>query len=107
MLKPQWFHILLSLADRDLHGLAIRDQVLERTEGEIRLWPATLYGSLNKLVEAGLITEIEAPSDFEVAGGSPRLFQITDEGRHTLAAEVRRLEGFVAVARAKRVGGVS
>lgn len=103
MLKPQWFQILLSLADRDLHGLAVRDDVLERTSGQMHLWPAMLYGSLSKLEAAGLIQETEAPSHLEPGGGTPRVFRITPEGRRALAREVRELEGYVAQARAKRV----
>jgi hypothetical protein len=43
-LRPNWFHILLCLADGDQHGYAIMQEVLERTDGKVRLWPATLYG---------------------------------------------------------------
>jgi DNA-binding PadR family transcriptional regulator len=43
-LKPQWFHILLSLAAGEQHGYGIMQDVLERTLGKLRLWPATLYG---------------------------------------------------------------
>src|ERR1017187_2440084 len=56
-LKPQWFHILLSLAGGEQHGYAIMQEVLERTAGKVRLWPATLYGSLKRLIEAELIEE--------------------------------------------------
>ena len=51
-LKPHWFHILLSLADRDLHGTAIMEEVLERTESHMRLWPGKLYGALKELADA-------------------------------------------------------
>ena len=104
MLKPHWFQILLSLADRDLHGQAIRDEVLTRTDGRMHLWPAMLYGSLNKLQEEGLIIETEGPSESEPGGGSPRVFQITPEGRAALSREVVELEGYLRVARAKDVG---
>src|ERR1700693_4601647 len=56
-LKTNWFHILLSLAGEDQHGYGIMQEVLERTGGKVRLWPATLYGSLKRLIEAGLIEE--------------------------------------------------
>ena len=52
-LKTKWFHILLSLADRDLHGTAIMETVLTRTDGAIRLWPGALYGALGDMSEAG------------------------------------------------------
>ena len=56
-LKTTWFHILLSLAGADQHGYGIMQEVLDRTGGKVRLWPATLYGSLKQLIEAGLIEE--------------------------------------------------
>ena len=58
-LKTNWFHILLSLAGEDQHGYGIMQEVLDRTDGKVRLWPATLYGSLKRLIEAGLIEESE------------------------------------------------
>ena len=51
-LKTQWFHILLSLAGGEQHGYGIMQEVLNRTEGKVRLWPATLYGSIKRLIEA-------------------------------------------------------
>ena len=56
-LKTNWFHILLSLASGDQHGYGIMQEVLERTGGKVRLWPATLYGSIKRLIEAELIEE--------------------------------------------------
>jgi DNA-binding PadR family transcriptional regulator len=48
-LKTNWFHILLSLSGQEQHGYGIMNEVLERTSGKIRLWPATLYGTLKRL----------------------------------------------------------
>ena len=104
-MKPQWFHILLCLADRDLHGLAIRDEILERTLGEMHLWPAMLYGSLKKLGDAGLISETEGPSDLDPGGGRPRVFRITAAGREALAHEVGNLSRFLDAARSKGMAG--
>jgi len=56
-LKPQWFHIMLALAGGEQHGYGIMQEVLDRTTGKVRLWPATLYGSIKRLIEAGLIEE--------------------------------------------------
>ena len=92
-LKTKWFHILLSLADRDLHGTAIMETVLNRTDRAIRLWPGALYGALGDMAEAGLIQEVGPPEG-----------AITVKGRETLAAEVARMEELVLEARAKRVG---
>ena len=56
-LKTQWFHIMFSLAGGEQHGYGIMQEVLERTSGKVRLWPATLYGSFKRLIEAELIEE--------------------------------------------------
>lgn len=104
MLKPQRFQILLSLADADLHGLAIRDAVLEQTRGEMHLWPATLYRSLARLEEEGLIRETEPPRDGDVGPGQPRFYAITDRGEAVLRREIDRLKDYLATARAKNVG---
>ena len=58
-LKPNWFHVLLSLAGGEQHGYGIMQEVLDRTDGKVRLWPATLYGTLKRLIESGvLVTEM-------------------------------------------------
>ena len=102
-LEPHWFQILLALADRDLHGLAIMNDVLERTDGRMRLWPGMLYRALGRLGDLELIVEIEAPDDASAAGGRPRFFRITAAGRRACAAEAARLAGFVDVARRKKL----
>ena len=102
-LPPHWFQILLTLADRDLHGLAIMNDVLERTGGEMRLWPAMLYRNLGRLVDDGLVVEIEAPADADLRGGRPRFYRITPLGRRACAREAARLAAFVDVARRKKV----
>ncbi|MFN8061151.1 MAG: PadR family transcriptional regulator, partial [Vicinamibacterales bacterium] len=58
-LKPNWFHILLSLSEEERHGYAIMQDVLHRTDGRVRLWPTTLYGALRRMVDAGLIEQSE------------------------------------------------
>jgi DNA-binding PadR family transcriptional regulator len=102
-LPPHWFQILLALADRDLHGLGIMNDVLERTGGRMRLWPAMLYRNLGKLVAQELVAEIEAPADAATSGGRPRFYRITPLGRRACAAEAQRLAGFVATAREKKL----
>ena len=102
-LKPHWFHILLSLADRDLHGLAIMEEVRERTEGDVHLWPGKLYGTLKEMSEEGFIQETEPPEDADPGGGRPRFYKITAEGRAALSAEVARLSSYVATALSKNV----
>jgi DNA-binding PadR family transcriptional regulator len=102
-LKPNWFQILLALADRDLHGNAIMEEVLERTGGHVKLWPGTLYGSLHELSEAGLIRETEPPAEASLEGGRPRYYSLTGEGRLALRREVERLAGLIRAARAKHI----
>lgn len=103
-LKPQWFHILLSLADRDLHGMAIMEEVLERTEGSLRLWPGTLYGALGDLADGDLIQEVDPPEGAPTEGGKRRFYGITPRGRRALGHEVARMESILRVARGKGVG---
>ena len=102
-LPPHWFQILLSLADQDLHGLAIMNDVLERTHGQMRLWPAMLYRNLARLSEQELVIEIEAPAGADPRGGRPRFYRITPLGRRACSREALRLAGFVDVARRKKV----
>jgi DNA-binding PadR family transcriptional regulator len=104
-LKAHWFHILLSLADRDLHGTAIMEEVLERTSGHLRLWPGKLYGALRDMTDDGLIHEVEAPADAPTEGGKRRFYSVTRRGRLVLHEEVERLATLVRVARAKGASG--
>jgi DNA-binding PadR family transcriptional regulator len=102
-LSPHWFQILLSLADQDLHGLAIMNDVLERTGGQMRLWPAMLYRNLSRLAEDELVVEIDAPIGLDPKGGRPRFYRITPMGRRACAREAQRLAAFVDVARRKKI----
>lgn len=102
-LKPQWFQILLALADHTLHGYGIMNEVLERTDRRMRLWPGMLYGSLRRMTEAGLIEQAERPEGARADGVERHFYRITRLGRRALAAEARRLEQLVKVARAKDV----
>src|SRR5580698_807071 len=86
-LKTQWFHILLSLAGEEQHGYGIMQEVLERTTGKVRLWPATLYGSIKRLIEAGLIEESNSRPAPELDDARRRYYRLTALGRHVLDAE--------------------
>lgn len=99
-MTPIVFQVLLALADHDLHGLGIMHEVLDRTGGEMRLWPAMLYRNLQKLSDEGLIVEIPSPTPM---AGRPRYFRITAAGRRACASEARRLQEFVTAARQKRL----
>lgn len=101
-LKTNWFYILLSLAGEDQHGYGIMQEVLERTQGKVRLWPATLYGTLKRLIEAGLIEESEERPAPGLDDARRRYYTITRLGRAVLDAERRRLEELVRVLHTKR-----
>jgi len=97
-MKLQWFHILLSLADGDLHGYAIQRAVLDRTDGEMRLWPAMLYRSLATLAEEGLIDMTDVPSD-DTPDERRQYYSLTAAGRERLDVEAELMSGWVAAAR--------
>jgi DNA-binding PadR family transcriptional regulator len=101
-LKSNWFHVLLCLADREQHGYGIMQEVLERTEGKVRLWPATLYGSLRRLLEEDVIEESEIWPRAGAGDVRRRYYRLTPFGRRVLAAEIARLEDLLKAARAKR-----
>jgi DNA-binding PadR family transcriptional regulator len=102
-LPPHWFQILLAVADQDRHGLGIMSEVLERTDGALKLWPGMLYRNLSKLVDDGLLVEVETPAGAETGGGRPRFYHLTPRGRRACAAEAQRLAGFVDVAKRKKL----
>lgn len=101
-LKTQWFHIMLSLADGEQHGYAIMQEVLNRTTGKVRLWPATLYGSLKRLIEAELIEESDERPAPELDDRRRRYYRLTDLGRRVLDAECDRLQELVRAIRIKQ-----
>lgn len=100
-LTPAVLHILLALADGELHGLGIADWVERTTGGAVELGPGTLYRSLKELVEDGQIREAPAPD----SDADPRrkYYAITAAGRRRVAIEAARLEHLVEVARARRL----
>jgi DNA-binding PadR family transcriptional regulator len=101
-LKTQWFHIMLSLAGDGQHGYGIMQEVLERTGGKVRLWPATLYGSLKRLIEAELIEESDERPAPELDDARRRYYRLTAVGRRVLDAECDRLQELVRAIRVKQ-----
>jgi DNA-binding PadR family transcriptional regulator len=101
-LKSNWFHILVSLSEEEQHGYGIMQQVLGRTAGKVRLWPTTLYGTIKKLIEAGLIEESDERPAPELDDARRRYYRLTALGRRVLAAETQRLEELVGMLRARR-----
>jgi DNA-binding PadR family transcriptional regulator len=99
-LKPKVLHILLSLADGPRHGYSIMQEVAARTDGQIRVWPAGMYGALRELEELGWIDESDRrPADDDERR---RYFTLTPLGKKVLNAEVARLEAIVDHARGSR-----
>jgi DNA-binding PadR family transcriptional regulator len=101
-LKTNWFHILVSLAGGGQHGYAIMLDVMERTDGKVHLWPATLYGSLKRLIQAGLIVESDERPAPELDDARRRYYELTALGRRVLDLESERLTDLVHILHARR-----
>jgi len=100
MLPPATFHILLALADDDRHGYAIIQDIAARTGGELKLSAGTLYRSIQRMLEQGLITETRERPRPEDDDERRRYYRITAEGAAAAKAEARRLGQLVKMARA-------
>ena len=100
-LPPATFHILLALADEDRHGYAIIQDVAERTDGELKLSAGTLYRSIQRMLEQGLILETRDRPAPEEDDERRRYYRITALGTAVAKAEARRLTQLVRMARAK------
>jgi DNA-binding PadR family transcriptional regulator len=92
------FHILLALADGPLHGYAIMQAVETSAGAEMRMGPGTIYGSLQRMEEAGLVRELTTRGD-----DRRRVFGLQPAGRRALAAEAHRLTRLAGLVRAKRL----
>jgi DNA-binding PadR family transcriptional regulator len=101
-LKSNWFHILLSLVGGEQHGYGIMQDVLERSGGKVRLWPATLYGSLKRLITAGLIVESAQRPAPELDDERRRYYRLTPLGHRVLDLESQRLKELVRILQTKR-----
>jgi DNA-binding PadR family transcriptional regulator len=104
-LTPATFHILVALVDEERHGYGIMREVEERTGGELRLGPGTLYGSLKRMLGEGLVAEAGERADPQLGDERRRYYRITSLGRAAAAAEARRLDALVRLARSKRLIG--
>ena len=98
-LTPVAFDILLALLDGDAHGYAIMQSVQARTGGAANLHAGTLYRALSRLVDGGLIVELDEPPEAD-GDERRRYYRVTREGRTAAAAEARRLESQLGAARA-------
>lgn len=100
-LKTQYFQILLALSERELHGYGIQRAVLDQTDDGLKLWPATLYRSLARLEEGGLIEQV-APPDDEPDDERRHYYALTRLGRERLTAEAELMTRWVRTAREAR-----
>jgi DNA-binding PadR family transcriptional regulator len=101
-LHQNWFHILLSLVGAEQHGYGIMQEVLERTNGAVRIWPATLYGTLQRMIADGLIEESGDRPVEELDDARRRYYRLTRLGRKVLELECARLEEMIRMMRKKR-----
>jgi len=100
MMTRRTFQILLALAEGPAHGYGIRSRLEDRTDGEVRLGSGTLYEAVHRLLDQGLIEEVDAPGDEPTSGGPPRrVYALTEMGRAGLRTELRRMEDAVLLAR--------
>ena len=104
-MRRHWFFILLSVSSMPRYGTAIQEDVRELSGGQVRLWPATLYGSLEELSAQGWIDEINETERPEGIAGRERFYRLTGLGRTALEDEVTRLQSLAGLARAHLDGG--
>jgi DNA-binding PadR family transcriptional regulator len=93
------FHILVALADGDRHGYAIMQDVATGTGGRLKLNPGTLYTTIRRLLDQGLIIELDERPDPEEDDERRRYYRLTDIGREVAKAEATRLQQALAFAR--------
>jgi DNA-binding PadR family transcriptional regulator len=99
-LPPATFHILIALADGDRHGYGIIQDVVARTDGELKLSAGTLYRSIQRMLEQGLVIETRDRPEPEFDDERRRYYRLTDFGRKVAKAEAGRLTKLVEFARA-------
>jgi DNA-binding PadR family transcriptional regulator len=104
-LPPATFAILMALSDGDRHGYALMTEVAEASNGAVRLGPGTLYGSLKRMLESGLVREVGEQVDPEIGDERRRYYRMTELGLRVATAEARRLEGLVRAARKRKLIG--
>jgi DNA-binding PadR family transcriptional regulator len=96
-LTPAVFHILLSLFDEPRHGYGIMQEVARRTNGEVSMGPGTLYGTLQRMCDAGLVEECRK-SDLPDDDERRRYYRLTGKGQTAAVSEAERLERLLSSA---------
>ncbi len=100
-LTPAVLHILLALSTKERHGYGIMKQVESDSQGKVKMGPGTLYGSIGRMIEAGLIRQSNKKIDPEMDDERRVYYKITGLGQKALTAEVQRYREVVAVAKRK------
>jgi len=102
-LPPAMFHILLCLGEGERHGYALKREIARRTNGKLNLGAGILYGSINRMLEQGLIEESADRPDAHLDDERRRYYRLTPFGRKTAQAEAARMRDLVQMA-ASRFG---
>jgi DNA-binding PadR family transcriptional regulator len=102
-LTPTVFHMLLALADGEKHGYGIMQAVEEETQGKMQIRTGSLYGSIRRMIDAGLIQEMNERPDPELDDERRRYYGLTDFGRRVLTAESARIAKAMAVIQGKHI----
>lgn len=100
-LTPAVLHILLALSAEERHGYGIMKQVEEDSQGKVKMGPGTLYGSINRMIDAGLIRESDKKVDPAMDDERRVYYKITDAGQKALSAELERYNALVSLAKRK------
>ena len=96
-------HILLALSTQERHGYGIMKEVESDSQGKVKMGPGTLYGSIGRMIEAGLIRESDKKIDPDMDDERRVYYKITAVGQNALAAELERYREVVAVAKEKQL----
>ena len=104
-LTPAVFHILLALAEGERHGYSIMQEITAQTGGQLRIGPTTLYRSIKRMLEDGLIVEADERPDPELDDERRRYYRLTTSGQQVAIAETRRLAQTVSIASKKLLPG--
>ena len=102
-LTPAVFHILLALSSGERHGYGIMKQVEADSQGTVTMGPGTLYGSLKRMLDAGLVRESDKRVDPEMDDERRIYYQITGAGAEALAAELQRYQRIVVLAQERKL----
>lgn len=102
-LTPAVFHILLALSTGDRHGYGIMKQVELDSQRRVKMGPGTLYGSLKRMLDAGLVKESDMRVDPEMDHQQRIYYQITGAGRQALASELERYSRIITLAQERKL----